>query len=368
MVIENELSDAENDSDIFSSGSSSNDSDGSTDSTMSAQSESDNDSERLVYNPSIKAILKRQLRKELRKMEAKRSKRKSKRRVDRKTARLTRNFRVPKNHPIFSMPNGVQKWIDEMELFHEDYTTGIMEHTPNPNFISKLIMYFTDDWGARSWFQLYAKEAREKGEELTWFNLKEALRKRYLSFDEPRLRFEEYLDICQHGDVKRYIAKKAEAAGQCKGLSDEVKLYIFIRGLKKEFKAYVNLQRPENLEAAQDSAIAFENSRSGTGKRGVTFETESGTVGGTADTSRKRSAGTVLEKGDEKVLKRTRTSEQKKALADLRALTAKDKQNCWGCGLPGHSKRECEEKSTAEQRSQFKAKKDALKEIINGKQ
>jgi hypothetical protein len=27
----------------------------------------------------------------------------------------------------------------------------------NPNFISKLVMYFDEEWGARAWFKLWAR-------------------------------------------------------------------------------------------------------------------------------------------------------------------------------------------------------------------
>ena len=216
------------------------------------------------YSPAIRRIIKKELKKKLRALEKQRKKKVKKirhGREKRKMKKLTQGFRVPKDHPIFKKPDEVEQFIMDMELFHQEYTDERMRDVRNPNFITKLIMYFDEDWGARSWLKLWAKETQARNLDLSWSSLKEALRNRYSGYDEPRLKFDAYIELHQQHEVKRYIAKKAEAAMHCKGLSDEVKLFAFIRGLRKEVQGHVNLQRPQTLDEAQDAAITFENSR-----------------------------------------------------------------------------------------------------------
>ena len=275
--------------------------------------------------------------------------------------RLLRDFRVPKEHPIFVKPEEVEKWIMDMELLHSEYTNTEMGNLDNPNFITKLVMYFDEEWGARSWFQIWATEKRSMNEALTWSGLKEALHKRYSGFDQPRLKFDWYIDMVQSFDVKRYIANKAEAALHCEGLSDQVKLYSFIRGLKKDIQSHVNLQRPKTLEDAQDSAIAFENSRALPRlppSRSKTPREDAPSKPPGND--RKRHDREEPETNQNPKRPRYRTSTQQEALEEIRRL--KD-GTCWGCGKPGHSRHACI--STPEEQNAFKERIDKLKEKVN---
>ena len=139
--------------DSCTGGSSSDDSENS--SSSESESESISESESVKGEPSdLTAIIRRELRRALAGAQKRRKKKVKERKVKSKNVRrLLRDFRVPKEHPIFVKPEEVEKWIMDMELLHSEYTNTEMGNLDNPNFITKLVMYFDEEWGAAVSFE-----------------------------------------------------------------------------------------------------------------------------------------------------------------------------------------------------------------------
>jgi hypothetical protein len=265
-------------------------------------------------------------------------------------------FRVPRDHPVFSgSSNELEPFVMEMELLHDKETKNGDED--NPSFITKLVPYFKAKSAVHSWFKMWASSKKKKGQCLSWNGLVTSLREKYGAYEQPRKRFEEFFDLSQTSDIQSYIAAKAEAALLSPEVNPTLELYGFLRGLREDYLNYVNLQCPQTLEAAQQSAIAYENSGSAnttTPKkiRKVTLETKPTAKPSTPITptsDRKRKSTSNL----------SRDGEQ--ALMELREI--RKRGLCFKCGQSKHKLNECQADDGVIQRYQTKI--NDLKTRIN---
>lgn len=275
-----------------------------------------------------------------------------------------KKFRVPKEHPVFNGDaDKLEAFIVEMELTHAKETSGSKGDKHNPEFITKLIPYFKAESAGRIWFKMYASRRIRAGMKLTWKRLVRDLRASYGVFDQPDIQFEDYYEMSQkNDDVKTYIAKKCEAALMSEDLTPRLLKFGFIRGLNPEIRKYVKLQKPETLEAAQRTAIDYENSIKGKvavkksvadGQRGRGSGRGSGSDGAsrTEPASRKRPNESTA----------SMSNEQIKALDELRMIR---RNKCFGCGLEGHRREACKaDKAVVKKHQDLIA---SLKTKING--
>ena len=268
----------------------------------------------------------------------------------------TTKFSVPRDHPIFSgSSNELEPFIMEMELLHDKETKNGDDN--NPSFITKLVPYFKSKSAVHTWFKMWASSRKKKGLRLSWNELVTSLREKYGAYEQPRKRFEEFFDLSQTSDIQSYIAAKAEAALLSPEVNPKIELYGFLRGLREDYLNYVNLQCPKTLEAAQQSAIAYENSGSANTatpkkNRKVTFDPKPLTkpsITSTPTSDRKRKSTSNL----------SRDGEQ--ALMELREI--RKKGMCYKCGQAKHRVNECKADELVIQAHQSKI--NELKTRIN---
>ena len=282
----------------------------------------------------VRNYLKKFLKKIMEKKQAKRKKESKESPEVTTFKKKLKSFRIPKEHPKFSgKPADVDSFLQGMELAHAEFTNEEVKDLNARGFISKLVPYFEESSGAQSWFKRWASERTKDKKRLAWVDLVEGLRTRYSGYDQPRLRYDEYLEMKQTGDVNSYISLKSDAALQCSDcLTPKSKLFGFCRGLKQDIRTHVNLQRPKNLEEAEDYAMAFESSHDGTEKKKdkeAQKEKKSGT--------KRKGAESVSESGPAK--RRSALSpDQRAALKELRELR---KGKCFKCGGEGHERSKC---------------------------
>jgi hypothetical protein len=266
-------------------------------------------------------------------------------------------FMVPKNHPVFDgTPDQVERFIMAMELEHQKWTRGPAADEHQPEFISKLGDYFKEATAARTWFQLYARERVQNGDNLTWSHLATTMRNHFGAHDRPAISFETFWDFKQGSlSVVEYTTEKKQLALLCeKDLLPQVYLWGYTRGLKPEIQTYVKLQNVNKVSEAQEFAIKFEESHN--------------IVKSTTTRSNKTKTDLLVDKKrkfDEKNgkgLSRSFSNAQQDARKQIRKL----KENkCYGCGLEGHMRDKCT--SSEEAKRAFKDELVRLQQIAQPK-
>lgn len=264
-------------------------------------------------------------------------------------------FKVPKEHPIFDgNPKNLELFVREMEFTHSEFTSGENAREDTTEFIKKLVPYFKTDSGVCAWFKMYASNRHQAGKKMSWKKLVRDLREQYGEHDHHRARFEDFYDMAQVDDINTYITKKKEAALLAPEVTPRIHLFGFMRGLRDNIRSYVDLQRPDTVEEAEQWAKAFE--RSLTKKRKlapIALEDI-------------RDKETLTKKAkklhpEKKVDKNKRSSEQENALQELRAI--KHRGVCFACGNKGHRAGECN--ASSETQATFSDKVNKLKSILN---
>lgn len=262
-------------------------------------------------------------------------------------------FRVPKEHPVFDgVAENLEPFILEMQLSHVDETNAKMGKMHRPDFITKLIPYFSS--GARTWFRMYATGRIENHQKLTWERLRRDMRSNFAKPEQHSSYFDIYYNMRQETDVQTYIAKKAEAALLSNDLNDNLLLRGFIRGLKSNIRDYVWLQNPKDIDSARAYAIAFENSM---GKDGIN---------GFVPQEKKRIASKSEKMGPP--FKKQKPSPEESldknkmnALSKLRELRSK---KCFTCGITGHQRENCKTSEDIKIKHQEEIRR--LKKILQG--
>jgi hypothetical protein len=261
-----------------------------------------------------------------------------------------KSSRQPKRRPVFKVPSHghakfsgdpetLESFIVHMQLAHSEFTTGAAASEDNPEFIFKLVDYFTHGSSVRQWFEAFAIRRRELKLKLSWDKLVKALRQDYGIRDQMEEHLNKFHAITQGKDtIQSYIAKKKTAALLVKEhITPLVLLFAFLQGLRTDVAEHVRGRLPKSVEEAQSFAITYEQIQRGN-KRTAVISGKSINIKNDESKELLNKRKVAVSRSSERMIKKVRTQEQQAAYEDLIELR---RNKCFSCGANDHRKEGC---------------------------
>jgi hypothetical protein len=250
-------------------------------------------------------------------------------------------FKVPSHgHAQFSGdPETLESFIVHMQLAHSEFTTGAAASEDNPEFIFKLVDYFTHGSSVRQWFEAFAIRRRELKLKLSWDKLVKALRQDYGIRDQMEEHLNKFHAITQGKDtIQSYIAKKKTAALLVKEhITPLVLLFAFLQGLRIDVAEHVRGRLPKSVEEAQSLAITYEQIQRGN-KRTAIINSKPINIKNDESKQLLNKRKVAVSRSSEQMIKKVRTQDQQAAYEDLIELR---RNKCFSCGANDHRKEGC---------------------------